>query len=73
MLFDTGPIWEKSGFLYIYSLDSDINVQLNAFVAFMHLAGVLICSLSKWELCELKRGEGSYNNQKPHTNFLNET
>lgn len=77
MLFDIGPICEimlgKSAFLYIYSLDSDINVQLNSFVPFVHQAGVLICSLSKWELFELKRGEGNYNNKKPHSNFLNET
>lgn len=64
--------WEKSGFLYVYCLDSDINVQLNSFNPFMHLAGVLICSLSKWELFELKRGEGHYNNKKPRTNFLND-
>lgn len=77
ILFDTGPICEiilgKSGFLYIYSLDSDINVQLNSFVPFMHLAGVLIFSLTKWEQFELKRGEGNYNSKKPHANFLNET
>lgn len=73
MPFDIGPVCVKSpcqgksGLPYVFILDSDITVRQNSSGPFVHLAGVLICSLSEKELFERRRGEGNSHNKKaPH-------